>query len=287
MSIVNRDQADHWNDDGVIRQWVTHQERYDTMLAPFADMLITQAALASGDRVLDVGCGCGATTIAAARAVRLGLAHGVDLSAAMLERARSDAATAGLANISFKLADAQVNLFAADSFDVVISRFGIMFFADPVAAFANIRSATRRGGRVVFVCWQALTANPWLLVPGSALATVVPLPDPGPPDSPGMFAFGDPDRIRDVLSAAGWLRVSVTERHLPILVGGAGTLDEAVEFLRNGTLGRSALAGVGPSIEARALNAVRTALAPHADRDGVRLEAGVWLVTAQNPDGEA
>jgi SAM-dependent methyltransferase len=281
LTIANRDQAEHWNNSAEVGQWVTEQARYDVMLAPFTELLIRGATLGSGDTVLDVGCGCGATTLAAARAALPGHTLGVDLSVAMLQRARADAAAAGLTNIAFEQADAQIHPFEGGAFDVVISRFGIMFFADPVAAFTNLRRATRPGGRLAFVCWQPLVANEWLAVSGAALATVVPLPDLGSPGGPGMFAFADPGRVRDVLADAGWRGITIAERRTAILVGGIGTLDEAVSFLRNGSLGRTMLAGADSATQARAIDAVRTALAPHTDEQGVRLGAAVWLVTAQ------
>jgi len=175
----------------------------------------------------------------------------------------------------------QVHQLEPARFDVVLSRFGVMFFADPVAAFANIRSATRSGGRLVFACWQPLAANQWLLVPGAALAEHVPPPGGfGAGDGPGMFAFADPDRLRPILAAAGWRDVEITSEHASILVGGGGSVDDAVEFLRTATQGRTMLAGADPATADRALASVRAALTPHADADGVHLDAAVWLVQA-------
>jgi SAM-dependent methyltransferase len=280
MTIVNRDQAEHWNSGEDAGHWVTHHARYDQMLEPFTGVILDAAHLTPADRVLDVGCGCGATTLAAARAVTSGDAVGVDLSVTMLARAREAAEAAGVRNVTFEVGDAQVHPFQPASFDAVISRFGVMFFADPVGAFANLRAATRTGGIVSFVCWQPLAANEWLLVPGAALAEHVPLPDFGSTDAPGMFAFADPDRVRRVLSDAGWHGVDVMSEQPSILVGGGGTLDNAVDFLRTGSMGRNLLAGVDPDTEARAIASVRDALAPHVEVDGVRLEAAVWMVTA-------
>jgi SAM-dependent methyltransferase len=280
MTIANRDQAEHWNSSEQAAHWITHQEHYDRMLAPFTDIMLVAAALAPGDHVLDVGCGCGATTLAAAQAVAPGEAVGVDLSAPMLARARDNAALSGLANATFEQGDAQDHHFAR-TFDVVISRFGIMFFADPVAAFANLRAATRPAGRMAFVCWQPLTANEWLTIAGAALAEHVPLPDPAEPDAPGMFALAEPSRIQRILSDAGWRQVTVTSKEIPILVGG-GSLDDAVAFLRNGSLGRKMLDGTDDVTQARAIQSVRRALAGHADPDGVRLGAAVWLVQARS-----
>jgi SAM-dependent methyltransferase len=279
MKTANHDQLEHWNDREATGDWVTNQERYDRMLEPFAGLILDAAALSPGEQVLDVGCGCGATTLAAARAVSPGTAAGIDLSAAMLARARENAAKADLSNASFEQADAQVHRFSA-SYDAVISRFGVMFFADPVAAFANLRAATRPGGRLAFACWQPLADNEWLLVPLTALAKHVPVPEPDGPDVPGMFSLSTTDRLRQVLSAAGWQHISAASERTPILIGG-GTLDDAMGFLRGRAIVRSMLADVDQATRDRAMESVRDALAGHADGDEVRLDASVWLVTAQ------
>jgi hypothetical protein len=168
---------------------------------------------------------------------------------------------------------------------MVISRFGVMFFADPVVAFSDLHHATKSGGRLVFVCWQPMAANQWLLVPGAALVEHVPLPDLGSPDALGMFALSDdalgmfalsdPDRVRAILSTAGWYGIDVRPVATSILLGGGGTLDETVEFLRSGSMGRTLPAGTDPATEAHAVAPVRTALGPYTGTDGVRLDAAV------------
>src|SRR5216683_407557 len=205
------------------------------MLGPFTAMILGAAALSPGDRVLDVGCGCGAITLDAARAVAPGRSVGIDLSGPMLARARENARRADVGNASFERGDAQIYPFRP-VFDAVISRFGVMFFADPVGAFANLRKATRRGGRLAFVCWQPLLASEWLIVPGAALAEHPPLPDLQQPGAPGMFALAEPGRIREILAGSGWNGITVTSKHAPVQVG--GTIDEAVAFLRTGPMGR-------------------------------------------------
>jgi SAM-dependent methyltransferase len=278
MTTANRDQAEHWNNSEQAAHWVTYQDQYDRMLGPFTDTLLAAAALSPGEHVLDVGCGCGSTTLAAAEAVAPGDVLGVDLSAPMLARARANAALSSLANVSFQHGDAQDHEFE-QAFDTVISRFGVMFFADPVAAFANLRAATRPEGRLAFVCWQPLSVNEWLTVAGAALARHLPPPAPAEPGAPGMFALAEPDRIRSVLSEAGWRQVTVTPQETPILIGG-GALEDAVEFLRTGSLGRSMLAGADAGTQARALQEVRDALGRHIGPDGVRLGAAAWIVRA-------
>ncbi len=279
MTIANREQAEHWNSSEQTSRWVSQQDKYDRMLAPFADMVLGAAALSAGDHILDVGCGCGTTTLHAARAVVPGTAVGIDLSWPMLARAQRNAARSAVRNASFVQGDAQTQAFGL-AFDAVISRFGVMFFADPAAAFANLRSAARPGGRLTFVCWQSLAANEWLTVPGVALAEHAPVPDLTDSGAPGMFALAEPDRIRSILTATGWRGISVTSARTPMLVGG-GTLDDAVAFLRTGSVGRRFLDAVDAATQARAVEAVRASLARHASDDGVYLTAAVWLVQAE------
>jgi SAM-dependent methyltransferase len=283
MSIANTEQAEHWNTGEGVAHWITHQAGYDRMHAPFTAMILGAAGLRPGGNVLDVGCGCGGTTLVAARLVAPGQATGLDLSAPMLARARADAEASGLDNVLFVQSDAQVHPLGSARFNAVLSRFGVMFFADPVAAFVNIRSATRPAGRLVFVCWQPLDANQWLLVPGAALAEHVPVGGFGAADGPGMFAFADPDRIRQILATAGWRDIKITAKHASILVGGGGSIDDAVAFLRTGSIGRTILAGADADTADRAIASVRAALTPYADATGVRLDAAVWLVQATAP----
>jgi SAM-dependent methyltransferase len=279
--IANTEQLEHWNSAVEIRHWVDLQARYDKMLEPFAKLILDAAQIAPGENVLDVGCGCGATTRAAARIATPGQVVGVDLSAPMLERGRQDAAAAAMSNVRFLQADAQVHRLETGHFDAVISRFGVMFFDDPVAAFGNLRSATRASGRLSFVCWRPMVENAWLLVPGAALAQYVPLPGLGAPDVPGMFAFADPDRVRSVLGEAGWVDLQVEPAETTMLVGGDGSVRETVEFLRTGSMGRTLLAGADAETEEKAIAAVTESLTTHADDEGVRMGAAVWVVTAR------
>jgi SAM-dependent methyltransferase len=212
---MNETQIEHWNGDEA-RHWIDEQDRYERQLAPFAAELLRAAAIGSTDRVLDVGCGCGGTTMLAAHDAAT--ARGIDISEPMLDQARTRAATANIANVQFDQADAQTHAFEPASFDVAISRFGVMFFDDPDAAFANIARALRPGGRLAFVCWQELGRNDWLLIPGMAAAQHVPLPDLGPPGGPGMFSLAEPDQLHKLLQSAGFVDVDVTAFEVPMLV---------------------------------------------------------------------
>lgn len=275
----NHEQQEYWS-GGEGRHWIDQEASYDQMLAPFADALLDAAALESDDLVLDVGCGTGPTTCAAAALVPGGRAQGVDISAPMVAAARRRAERAGLANVSFEVADVQSDPLPT-GVDVAISRFGVMFFADPVAAFTNIAAALAPGGRLAFVCWQPVTANQWLTVPMAAVAAVVGPPTPTPADAPGPFSLGDPDRIRSLLAAAGFGDVTVGALESPLVVGGATSLDDAVGFLATGRMIRNALGDTPPAAVERAVAAMRTALEPYAGPDGVTLGAATWVVRAR------
>jgi SAM-dependent methyltransferase len=276
----NAEQAEHWNADEA-DHWVAQEERYGAMLAPFGELVLAAAGLLPEDDVLDIGCGCGDTTLAAARVATRGSALGVDLSEPMLARARERARENGLTNAQFEPGDAQVHLFPEAGLDVALSRFGVMFFADPRAAFANVARALRPAGRLSFVCWQGLENNEWLMVPGMAVVPHVPLPDLGPPDAPGMFALADRDRVGALLADTGFVDVKIEAAGPPLLLGGGGTLDDAVSFMREGGIGQALLADAEPDAAARAVDAVREALAPYVTPRGVELGSAVWLVTAR------
>jgi SAM-dependent methyltransferase len=276
--IANVEQDEFWNSAAQATHWVEFQDRHDSLLAPLNGHLLAAAEISERDHVLDVGCGCGATTRAAARTARSGDALGIDLSRAMLERARSLAAQEGLTNVSFVRGDAQVHRFREVVIDVAISRFGVMFFANPVAAFANLARAVRDGGRLVFLCWQELLRNDWVLVFASTAATVVPPPEPASPDAPGPFALADSDRVRSILSDAGWQDVDIDEVREPLRVG--ADADDTVAFLGGTGFARRLFEGVDEATVARAIEAVRDALVPYQSSDGVLLGSAAWLVSA-------
>ncbi|MER7547819.1 class I SAM-dependent methyltransferase [Actinomadura sp.] len=196
--IVNTHQAEAWNGyEG--RHWAGHHDRYDAVNSGFNDVLLDAAAIGARDRVLDIGCGNGQVTRLAARRARLGGATGVDLSGPMLARARSLAAAEEVANAAFEQGDAQVHPFPDGAFDVAVSRFGVMFFADPVAAFGNVRRALRDAGRVAFV----VMTPPGETDLGEVFAALPPRAEP-PIGHQGPLSLADPDRVREVLEGAGF-----------------------------------------------------------------------------------
>jgi SAM-dependent methyltransferase len=250
------------------------------MLEDFGSTLLDAAALGSGERVLDVGCGNGATTLGAAALVGTdGEATGFDLSAPMLDVARRRVADRGVGNARFVRGDAQTEALGGP-YDAAISRFGIMFFADSAAAFRNIRASLRPGGRVTFLCWRSLPENDWMLVPVSAILAHVPAPELPAPDSPGPFRFADEGSLDAVLRDAGFEGVASEAIDALPLVGGPGSLDDAVRFVSHSGIARRALGEADGDLRTRALDAVREAMAPYVTDEGVRMRGAVWLVRA-------
>jgi SAM-dependent methyltransferase len=268
----NAEQASYWSETSGPK-WVALQERIDAQISPIGLRAIARAAPQPGESCLDIGCGCGQTSLQLAERVRPdGSVAGVDLSAPMLERARERAKAAGLP-ARFERGDAQIHPFEAAAFDLVFSRFGVMFFQDPVAAFANLRRALAAGGRLVFACWRPLAENAWVTVPLAAAAKHITLEPPADPFGPG--------RIHSILPEAGYADVAIEPLDLEIEVGGNAPPAEVIEFvLQIGPTAR-ALADAEPSTLASVRGAVREALEPHF-RDGVlRLGSASWIVCAR------
>jgi SAM-dependent methyltransferase len=247
------------------------------MLGPYLAAVVEAAELSATDRVLDVGSGTGALTRSTARLAVDGQATGVDLSPRMVAAAREITDAEGPINASFEDVDAQSHDFPVDGFDTLVSRFGVMFFDDPVAAFANLHRAVRPGGRVAFACWQGFLDNEWLRVPGEAVASQVGLPSAPapPPDGPGPFSLAEPGRVHRVLADAGYDDVRLDAIGGPMLVGAD------VDYLSGNQVVHGMLDGQDPDAVERALAAVRDALAAHAGPHGVVLSGKAWLVTAR------
>jgi len=276
----NAEQIKYWNEVSGAK-WVAVQPVIDEQIRPLGRLAMERAALRPGERVLDVGCGCGDTTIELARRVAPGgHAAGVDISAPMLERARQ-LADAQRVNVRFELADAQTHAFLPASADVLFSRFGVMFFADPTAAFANLRRALTSGGRLAFVCWQALPENAWMAVPMLAALQHLPTPPIPGPEEPGPFSFADPARVRRILEGAGFTSVQLEDVRETLTIGGGAGPDDTAEFmLQIGPAARALREASDPTLKPRVAAAVRDALLPYATPQGVRMGSASWIVTA-------
>jgi ubiquinone/menaquinone biosynthesis C-methylase UbiE len=275
--IANAEQAASW-DGRRGDHWVRYADRYDALIERLTPPLMRAAAVAASDRVVDVGCGCGSTTRMAARAALTGSVLGVDLSAAMLHEAERRTRAEGLGNVWFEHADVQVHAFAPAEFDVALSRFGVMFFEDPVAAFSNLACALRPGGRITFLCWQERDCNEWVTVPVSAALTVVSPPDPLPEGAPGPFSLGKPERIRQVLEEAGFDDIGLSEVAELLYLGDDAA--DAIDFWQGSGIARILLDDVDAVTERRAIEAVHEALRPHERPEGIRLGSAAWLVSA-------
>jgi SAM-dependent methyltransferase len=274
----NAQQITYWNEQGGPR-WVKLQEALDRQLASFGYVVMDRLAIGSGERVLDVGCGCGETSLELGRRVGAsGSVLGVDISTIMLERAQERGKS--VANVRFLVADAQTYPFEAGAFDAIFSRFGVMFFNDPPAAFTNLARALKPGGRIGFHCWKALADNPWMTVPFFAALQHVPPPTPPPPNAPGPFAFADADRVRGILTDAGFAEIDFESRSDAMGVG-SGSLDEAADFALQMGPASIAIREAAPETIAKVRASVREALAPYKTGDGVRLATASWVVTAR------
>ena len=248
------------------------------MLAPFGRQLLASAVLNPGERVLDVGCGNGAISLEAARAVRPGgRATGLDLSAPMLGVAQRRAEEQGV-DVDFIQGDAQTASFD-QLFDIVLSRFGVMFFDDPGMAFANLAEATRPGGRLCFVCWQEMFANEWIAVPAMAMVAHVGIPELPEPGAPGPFALADAQRTRGLLGSAGWSEVTVAAHRDGMRIG--RDPEDVVAFMLSDEMGRRLVEGKDPEAVRAGTEASLEALQPYATPDGVVLGGAYWLVTAR------
>jgi len=273
----NEQQIEYWNGRAGQR-WAAQQERIDWNLADVTEAVIPFACAKPGEHILDIGCGCGTATLMLARAVRPnGSVAGVDISAPMLAVARARAHS-GQADIPFIEADASVYDFQP-TFDLVFSRFGVMFFADPFAAFANIHRAVAPKGRLAFVCWRSMPENAWAFAPFAAAKHLLPPQEAPDPHAPGPFAFADGARLTDILSRAGFHDIALTKFDGAMNMGDTPA-EAANEALNIGPLARAA-AELDEATRAKILDVVATAMQKFASPRGIAPPAACWLVSAK------
>jgi SAM-dependent methyltransferase len=266
-----------WNELGDF--WVETQQRLDERLRPYGEALLQAAAPAPGELGLDIGCGCGDTTLALARLVApAGAALGLDVSAPMIAHARKRA-DATQSKATFVEADAGRFALPPARFDLAISRFGVMFFEDPTASFAHIRRALKPGGRLVFVCWRGLNENPWMRNLNAAVSSFAPPASPPSPEAPGPFSLGDPERVRRILVGAGFKPPEFTR--FDCLMDMGPSVEAAVaEYTRIGSIA-TMLNGLDERSRLQAIAAIHTVMETHSVKAGVRMGSATWIVRAR------
>ena len=275
----NAAQIAFWNEQAG-ENWTAFQEHLDRVFAPLTAIAMGAAAPMAGEHVLDTGCGCGATTLELARLVGpTGHVLGLDVSQPMATRARERIAAAGLTNAEVLIADASTASLPA--VDLLFSRFGVMFFADPVAAFANLRRAMRPSGRLLCAVWRPLAENPWFHVPLTAVRDLLPPQPPPEPFAPGPFAFADSERVTGLLAQAGWRDVDMTPHNVAMPMALRNEIAQATEFaMRIGAVARL-LAEADPELRTRAQAAIAQAMQAHNGPEGIVLVGSIWLLSAR------
>jgi len=283
METPNAAQAEVWNARPG-QNWAIHQEDLDILHSGVLDLLIESAAPGTGEAVLDLGCGAGASTFALAGAVgRDGSVLGLDISHPLVERAEVRKTALGLANVTFTVADAQIHPFEPARFDLAVSRFGLMFFSDPLAAFGNIRSALRPGGRIVFAAWTGPEQNPWFSLPQRVAVERLGPVAPGAPDAPGPMAFRDRERVVGILQAAGFSRCEGVEHKIDL--HHPGGLEAVMNIVSHvGPIARM-MRDMGGTEEdgAAILGRIASEMRNFEAADGIRIPAGVNLFSARVP----
>jgi SAM-dependent methyltransferase len=274
---VNAEQAEAWNGASG-RHFIEERERHERMRGRLTARLLAGAQVGDGENVLDIGCGCGDVTILAARAARGGHALGADLSQIQVAEARRLAASAGVANVTFEVADAQVHPFPAGVFDVMLSNFGLMFFDDPAAAFGNLRKALRDGGRLAFLCWRGRDENPFFTTGFAEAAAVLGLRElPAAPAA--AFSLADAGRTGALLAGAGFGRIEFVEVDEPMLIG--RDVEDVLEYERDSPSAVGLMTGLSAAQAAELTSRVRDDVTAWASPDGVIIPGAAWLVTAQ------
>ncbi len=277
----NEQQATYWTDTAG-PHWVQQQDMFDHMLAHFGAAGLAALDAQPGELVLDIGCGTGLTTLELAEAVgSSGLVIGADISPTMIEAAR--VRVGANSSIEFVVADVQLERIAPKGrdADAAFSRFGVMFFADPVAAFTNIASNVRSGGRLAFVCWQHEEANEWISLPAGIMRSFTPQPVLPPPNAPGPFAFHDCDRVTDILTGAGWTSVHIDPFNAPTTMGGGKGLEAAVAQSMSTHAGQILRSQVDDQTFAAATDAIRSAFSGRLLGGAVTFPGNVWVITAR------
>ena len=278
---ANADQIEYWNEVSGPK-WVAMQEDLDTQLVPLMEALLEFTDAQRGDSILDIGCGCGASTLAFAEVVGAeGRVGGLDVSRPMLDHALGRATAAGFEHVSFRQGDAQVAELDRGAYDHVVSRFGIMFFDDPAAAFANLRSALKPDGDLTFICWRPITENPWMTIPAMAAAQFLEMPGPPEPNAPGPFGLADEVYTREQLEAGGFTDVTMEPFTLKMHAGPGGSLEASADFATKIGPVSALLRDANEETVTKVRASIVEALRAHEGEDGVKLDFATWLVRAR------
>ena len=277
--MANEQQHEYWNGEAGAR-WAAEDATMAKLLDPIARDLLAHVQPAPGSHAIDIGCGGGSQSVLLAEHIGAGgSVLGVDISAPMLEIARGRGQPEGAAALTFLQADAATWAFDAASFDLLFSRFGVMFFDDPIAAFSNMRQALKADARLGFCCWQAMRDNQWTLLPVQAALRHVPAPESPDPHAPGPFAFADPQRLEAILAASGFGDIAIAPHSVEMTFGSGNGLRETVtELMMVGPVSRL-LVDQPPEVKARVVDDAAETMAPFYRNGKLSLEGAVWLVT--------
>lgn len=279
MTSANAEQAQYWSERAA--SWIEIEDQTETIIGEPGRLAMDRLRLHPGERVLDLGCGTGRTTLEiGARVGREGWVIGVDISAEMLVRAREHASTIPIRNVEFVNADAQTHDLGRAAFDAAYSRFGVMFFSDPAAAFSNVRQSLRSGGRVSFVCWMALAENEWMMVPGmTAVSVIGETPPAMGPEEPGPFSLSDPERLHSILTSAGMTNIDISPHRSSVSFSEEQIPEVATLATRVGAV-REMLQESTSDLRERVVKAIEAELRSRLVDGEVRLSRSVFLVSA-------
>jgi SAM-dependent methyltransferase len=261
--------------------WVNKQREMDIMLNPLGDRVIERLDLKSDAKIIDIGCGCGATTLEIAKKITQGEILGVDISEPMLDKAAETAREMSLSNISFEVKDVQVDVMPQNYFDVAFSRFGVMFFEDPFEAFKNIHSSLKEDGLLSFVCWQNASLNPWQSLSIQVIKEFLDLPAPAP-KSPGPFAFEDKTYLEEILIESGFKGLEILDNQEDIVMFSGKSIREACEdYLTINPVVTEMLKNSKPELTEEILEALVIKFSNFHKNDGLLFPSATWIVTAK------
>ena len=261
--------------------WVNKQREMDIMLNPLGDRVIERLDLKSDAKIIDIGCGCGATTLEIAKKITQGEILGVDISEPMLDKATETAKEMSLSNISFEVKDVQVDVMPQNYFDIAFSRFGVMFFEDPFEAFKNIHSSLKEDGLLSFVCWQNASLNPWQSLSIQVIKEFLDLPAPAP-KSPGPFAFEDKTYLEEILRESGFKGLEILDNQEDIVMFSGKSIREACEdYLTINPVVTEMLKNSKPELTEEILEALVIKFSNFHQNDGLLFPSATWIVTAK------